>query len=51
MIFPELDSISEMSTRGNTVEARRQGQESLTIFEANGNIKAVEVRQWLAGFP
>ncbi len=38
-------------TRGNTVEARRQGQESLTIFEANGDIKAVEVRQWLAGFP
>jgi uncharacterized protein HemY len=39
------------ATRGNIVEARRQGQDSLTIFEANGDIKAVEVRQWLINLP
>ena len=37
--------------KGNIAEARLQGQEGLTIFEAIGHNKATEVRQWLAELP
>jgi tetratricopeptide (TPR) repeat protein/transcriptional regulator with XRE-family HTH domain len=37
--------------RGDTREAREQGQESLRIMEAIKNRKAPEVRAWLEGLP
>jgi len=39
------------AAQGNLDEARRQGQESLTILEAIGHYKAAEVRQWLNSGP
>ena len=39
------------AAQGNIVEARRQGQESLTVFEAIGHYKASEVAQWLTDLP
>ena len=35
------------SAQGNSVKARQQGEESLTIFETIGHGRASEVRQWL----
>lgn len=40
-----------MAAQGNIVEARRQGQEGLTILEAIGHSKATEIAQWLATLP
>jgi predicted ATPase/DNA-binding CsgD family transcriptional regulator len=39
------------AAQGNLDEARRQGQESLTILEAIGHYKAAEVGQWLNSEP
>jgi len=37
--------------QGDFVEAQRQGQESLAIFEAIGHGDAAEVKEWLDGLP
>jgi tetratricopeptide (TPR) repeat protein/transcriptional regulator with XRE-family HTH domain len=37
--------------QGNIPEARRQGQESLAIFEGIGHGEAAEVREWLERLP
>lgn len=39
------------AAQGNTVEAYRQAQESLIIFETIGHYKAAEVAQWLTWLP
>jgi tetratricopeptide (TPR) repeat protein len=39
------------AVQGNTIEARRQAQKSLQIFEAIGHFKAAEVAQWLTTLP
>jgi len=37
--------------QGNLVEAQRQGQQSLAIFEWIGHEDAAEVKEWLEGLP
>jgi tetratricopeptide (TPR) repeat protein len=39
------------ATLGDHVDAQRQGQRSLAIFEAIGHAKGAEVQQWLARLP
>jgi hypothetical protein len=37
--------------QGNLVQAQRQGQESLAIFERMGHENAAKVKEWLEGLP